>query len=574
MKEKKIGAIILAAGLSSRMGNFKALLPFDGIPTLSFIIRTAKLAGIQNIIVVTGHNADQLETIIKEENVKAAFNEHYQDGMFTSVQTGVTALDSDMDAFFLLPVDYPLIPPKVLLDLMALYRKNPDSFFVPCYHGKKGHPPIFPMTMAKNILSSQGEGGLKAITRSHEDQMIKVETDFEAVVMDMDTPEDYKELVAYYKKNQTPDEALCLKTLEKQGTPMPVQDHCKAVAGLAMKITAELNNHGFELDKNLIQSAGLLHDIVRNKPKHSHAGALIAEQNGWYKTAALIENHMFYTKEGGVSPITEQDVLCLADKLFKGDTFITLNDRRVPILKRFEGDATAQEKINERFQKANELLDFICGLSGKSIEEIWQATDLVALSKQKRRLFLIRHGHTQKHREKIFLGQTDVELSSQGFSDAENAGKRLLKLMPSATKLYTSDLKRARQTADIIVQELQKDGTVKEIIPVPEFREMNLGSWDGLYISEIKKQFPKEYEERGVNLLSFKIDQNSENYYDLGYRVMKQLNKILDEEKERDIIIVAHAGVIAVIRNSLEDLELKEAVFTKLENGGICIINV
>lgn len=574
MKEKKIGAIILAAGLSSRMGEFKALLPFDGIPTLSFIIRTAKLAGIQNIIVVTGHNADQLETIIKEENVNAAFNKDYQEGMFTSVRTGVAALDSDTDAFFLLPVDYPLIPPKVLIDLMELYKKNLGSFFVPCYHGKKGHPPIFPMSMAKIILSSQGEGGLKAITRSHEDQMVKVETDFEAVVMDMDIPEDYEELVAYYKKNQTPDEALCLITLEKYGTPMPVQDHCKAVARLATKITDELNNHGFELDKKLIQSAGLLHDIVRDKPKHALAGALIVKQNGWYETAALIENHMFYTKDGDVPPITEQDVLCLADKLFKGNTFITLNDRRLPILKRFEGDATAQEKINERFQKANELLDFVCGLSGKTIEEIWESTDLVVPPKKKRRLFLIRHGHPQKHREKIFLGQTDVELSSQGFSDAENAGKRLREIMPAVTKIYTSDLKRARQTADIIGQELQQDGTVKEIIYVPEFREMNLGSWDGLYISEIKKRFPKEYEERGVNLLSFKIDQNSENYYDLGYRVMKKLNKILEEEEEKDIIIVAHAGVIAVIRNSLEGLDLKEAVFTKQENGGICIINI
>ncbi|HEY5555948.1 DVU_1551 family NTP transferase [Acetobacterium sp.] len=574
MKEKKVAAIILAAGLSSRMGKFKALLPFNGMPTLSFIIRTAKRAGIENIIVVTGHNADQLQYIIQKENVTQAHNNRYMEGMFTSVQTGVAALNSDTDAFFLLPVDYPLIPPKVLLDLMKLYNEKPDSFFVPCFNGKKGHPPIFPMSMAKTILNSDGEGGLKAITRSHEDQMVKVETEFEAVVMDMDTPEDYQELVSYYKKNQIPDEALCLKTLENYGTPMRVQNHCKAVTRLATKITKELNTHGFELDENLIQSAGLLHDIVRKQPKHALAGALIAEQNGWYKTAALIENHMFYIKEGNVPPISEQDILCLADKMFKGDAFIALSERALPILKKFEGDAIASEKIKGRFQKANELKDFVSGLTGKTMEEIWESKDSENQPKKKRRLFLIRHGQPRKHREKIFLGQTDVELSSQGALEAKDAGRRLLEIMPAATKIYSSDLKRARQTAEIIIKELKKDKNEKEIIPIPEFREMNLGSWDGLFISDIKTRFPKEYEERGENLLAFKIDQNSENYYDLRYRVMKRLNKILGEDEENDIIIVAHAGVIAAIRNSLEGLDLEVAVLMKQKYGEICTIEI
>ncbi|MGV8905693.1 MAG: DVU_1551 family NTP transferase [Acetobacterium sp.] len=574
MKERKVAAIILAAGLSSRMGEFKALLPFNGIPTLSFIIRTAKLAGIENIIVVTGHNADQLQFIIQKEKATQAYNNRYQEGMFTSVQAGVAALNSETDAFFLLPVDYPLIPAKVLMDLMKLSNEKPDSFFVPCFNGKKGHPPIFPMSMAKTILNSDGEGGLKAITRGHEDQMVKVETEFEAVVMDMDTPQDYQELVTYYKKNQMPDEMLCLKTLEKYGTPANVQDHCKAVARLALKITKELNKHGFELDEKLIQSAGLLHDIVRKMPKHALAGALIAAQNGWYKTAALIENHMFYIKDGEVLPILGQDILCLADKMFKGDAFITLNERKLPILKKFENDPIALEKIKERFQKANELKDFVCRLTGKTMEEIWESEDLKNQPKKKRRLFLIRHGQPQKHREKIFLGQTDVELSSQGILEAEAAGRKLLGIMPSATKIYASDLKRARQTAEFIIKELVNDHNGKEIMLVPEFREMNLGSWDGLFISDVKKRFPKEYEERGENLLAFKIDQDAENYYDLRYRVMKKLNKILEEDEEDDIIIVAHAGVIAVIRSSLEGLDLEKTVMMKQEYGEICRIEI
>lgn len=574
MKEKKFAVIILAGGLSSRMGEFKALLPFNDIPTIALIIRTAKLAGIEDIIVVTGHNADQLQFITQEKNVRAAYNKRYKDGMFTSVQTGVGALDSDTDAFFLMPVDYPLIPPKVLMDLIELYHENPDSFFVPCFNGKKGHPPLFPMSMAEIILKSDGDGGLKAITRSHEDMMIKVETEFEAVVMDMDTPEDYRELVSYYEKNQTPDASLCLKTLEKYKTPTVVRNHCKAVARLALKIAAVLNAYGFELDEKLIESAGLLHDIVRDQPKHALAGALIAKQNGWYKTAALIENHMFYIKKGNLLPITEQDVLCLADKLFKGDTFITLNDRRMPILERFKEDPIAQEKINERFEKATELMDFVNTLTGKTMEDLWASSDAEDQPKKKRRLLLIRHGQPLQHQEKIFLGQTDLELSRQGILEAEDSGKKLLQMMPLATKIYSSDLKRARQTAEIIKEELDPVAKEKNIILTPEFREMNLGSWDGLFINDVKTQFSKEYEERGKNLLSFKIDQNSENYYDLRYRVLKKLNKILEEDDQGDIVIVAHAGVIAVIRNSLEGLDLEKAVLTKQKYGEICSIDI
>ncbi|KNZ43426.1 DVU_1551 family NTP transferase [Acetobacterium bakii] len=574
MKEKKVAAIILAAGLSSRMGEYKALLPFDGIPTISLIIRTAKLAGIENIIVVTGHNADQLQLILKEEHVSEAYNKRYKDGMFTSVQTGVAALDFDTDAFFLLPVDYPLITSKVLLDLIEIYHENADSFLVPCFNGKKGHPPLFPMSMAEFILKSNGEGGLKAITRSHEDRMIKAETECEAVVMDMDTPEDYKELVAYYDKAQIPEAALCIKTLDKYNTPIAVQSHCRAVAGLAVKIAEVLNQHDFKLDKKLIQSAGLLHDIVRDQPKHWLAGALIAKQNGWYKTAGLIENHMFYTKEGPVLPITELDVLCLADKMFKGDVFIGLEDRMIPILRKFEGDTVALEKINERFQKANELMVFINSLSGKTMKELWESPDIETQPGKKRRLLLIRHGQPQRHREKIFLGQTDVELSNQGIFEAENAGKRLLQLKPQATIIYASDLKRARQTAEIIVKELNPDIKAINVVLIPEFREMNLGSWDGLFISEVKKRFPKAYEQRGEDLLAYKIDQDSENYYDLRYRVMKKLNRILDENEEEDIIIVAHAGVIAVIRNSLEGLDFEKSVLTKLNQAEIYVIDI
>ena len=139
------------------------------------------------------------------------------------------------------------------------------------------------------------------------------------------------------------------------------------------------------------------------------------------------------------------------------------------------------------------------------------------------------------------------------------------------TKIYCSDLTRARQTAEVIAKELFPVGEL-HLEALPSFREMKLGAWDGRIIEEIREKFPEDYAQRGRNLLSYKIDLDSENYYDLRYRAMKQLNRILEQEKDQDIILVAHAGVNAVIRGSLEGLDLGEAIYMKQDHGGIHII--
>lgn len=397
MNNRRFGAVILAAGFSSRMGSFKPLLELNGESILERLIKTAQMAGLKDIIVVTGYNRENLEPVIKKYGAKEAFNSDYARGMFSSIQSGALALPDNLDGFFLMPVDCPMVTRKIMLKMMDLFEEN--KFSVACYRGKKGHPLLIPECFRREIMTHDGQGGLKTITDRDFDLMNRIETGFEGIVMDMDTPEAYENIKKY------------------------LANGCK------------------------------------------------------------------------------------------------------------------EEKLQKRAQG--------------------------------RRFILVRHGQIQQHEEKIFLGQTDVPLSETGKQQAMEAAEKLADVNLKTERIYTSDLKRAFQTAEI----LQKKNSVGKLIPVTGFREMNLGPWDGKFISEIKNTMPEEFEKRGKHLMIYKMGHESENFFDLQYRVNKTLIDLLKNDSADDIVITAHSGVLRVICNNLKGKDVSED-WDKLNNGEIRIINL
>ena len=97
----------------------------------------------------------------------------------------------------------------------------------------------------------------------------------------------------------------------------------------------------------------------------------------------------------------------------------------------------------------------------------------------------------------------------------------------------------------------------QEVDALTEQRDMSLGSWDGKFIREIRETYPEEYAARGENLLTYKIDDEAENFVQLQERVMKKVNEII-RSAEGDVLIVAHSGVNRVIMCSLMEKELKD----------------
>ena len=198
-----ISAIILAAGYSSRMGEFKPLLPIGGKTAIMHIIENLSLAGITDIKVVNGYKANLLASFLQQQPVQLVHNPNYHLGMYSSIQVGVASLDLACKAFLLLPVDYPLVETNTFKDLISYYHKNPSGIIYPTFREKRGHPPLISTRYREEILSGDQPHGLKGLLNLHNDEALHIPVADQAILMDMDKNEDYQRLVRYYKTQET-----------------------------------------------------------------------------------------------------------------------------------------------------------------------------------------------------------------------------------------------------------------------------------------------------------------------------------------------------------------------------------
>lgn len=188
----KIGAIILAAGFSSRMGEMKALLPIGGHTMLEHVVRLFKSAGLKDIIVVSGHEHEKIEARLSGSDVKTVYNPFFRQGMFSSIQTGVACLEKTVEGFFILPVDMPLVQADSLLALVKVFQEaGPEIILHPSYKGRCGHPPLLGSAVAEALLQWQGAEGLRGFFRQYAGKQQCIEVDDEYILFDIDTPEDY-----------------------------------------------------------------------------------------------------------------------------------------------------------------------------------------------------------------------------------------------------------------------------------------------------------------------------------------------------------------------------------------------
>ena len=202
MNDNRFAAIILAAGLSTRMKEFKPLLPLGNATVIEHAISSLKSTGI-DVLLVTGHRQEELKAVVKRYKVTTVYNPDYEKGMFTSVQAGVQKLGKRYQAFFLLPADIPMVKSATIQQIMASAENAPDRIIYPVYNGKRGHPPLIPASMAPGILTWKQEGGLKTFLRSHDEMAENLAVDDSFILFDIDTPEDYQRLLEYHRDSIT-----------------------------------------------------------------------------------------------------------------------------------------------------------------------------------------------------------------------------------------------------------------------------------------------------------------------------------------------------------------------------------
>jgi molybdenum cofactor cytidylyltransferase len=187
-----IAALILAGGRSSRMGALKPLLPLGGRLIIEGVISLFREAGISDILVVVGYQAEKIIPLLENQGVRWVINEHYDRGMFSSVQVGVRNLTGDCRAFFLSPADMPLVNTVTLKKLVAAYQERKLDVYHPCYGQKRGHPPLITAALIPSILAFAEPGGLRALLSRRKGTSLDVACDDPGILIDLDTPEDYE----------------------------------------------------------------------------------------------------------------------------------------------------------------------------------------------------------------------------------------------------------------------------------------------------------------------------------------------------------------------------------------------
>lgn len=190
-----VSAIVVAAGLSSRMGQNKLLLPFDGRTVIEHIVSVLLASPVDEVLVVTGHQHEALAQRLAAWPARLVFNPDYAQGeMLSSVQAGLRAAAAA--AALLALGDLPTLQPDVIARIVAAYRLGLGSIVFPSYQMRRGHPLLVDRSHWAAILALGGEQNLRAYFRSVPAGIHHVAVDSPAVLHDMDTPEQYQRVLA------------------------------------------------------------------------------------------------------------------------------------------------------------------------------------------------------------------------------------------------------------------------------------------------------------------------------------------------------------------------------------------
>ena len=194
-------AILLAAGESRRMGQLKALLPWEGDTLLGCQVSSLLQAGIQQVVVVLGHERDRLRPLLEgREGVVPVFNPNYRTGKTTSIKTGINAAlgsrqAADARTLVLLNVDQPRTS-ETISTLLSRHENSDCLITIPVFQGKGGHPIIFDGSLLPQLLEiAEASQGIRAVVRKHEARIQRVEMDTQEVLWDLNTPEQYQAAV-------------------------------------------------------------------------------------------------------------------------------------------------------------------------------------------------------------------------------------------------------------------------------------------------------------------------------------------------------------------------------------------
>lgn len=188
-----VGAVLLAAGAGARMGGRpKGLLELGGVPLIRRQLIALSGAGVDEVVVVTGHHAALIEPVIQDFPVTVVRNTDPDQGQVSSLRLGLQALTGKLDAVLVALVDQPLINAQDITAVIRAYKNRPEgtSVLVPQVAGEPGNPVIFSQEVRERILAGDAQVGCRQWRRAHPDAVAWFDTDNRRYKLDVDTLDD------------------------------------------------------------------------------------------------------------------------------------------------------------------------------------------------------------------------------------------------------------------------------------------------------------------------------------------------------------------------------------------------
>jgi molybdenum cofactor cytidylyltransferase len=185
-----IAGVVLAAGASTRMGTNKLLLPIEGESLLRRAVRRALAAGLDPLVVVTGHEADRSRVELEGLSCRIVFNPRFAEGIHTSVRTGIEDVPASSPAAVVMLADMPYVTSEMVAALVEAYRRSKPPLVISQYGDAQAPPTLYDRSLFAELTIEPGEGCSKRVVRRHRDEALALVWPAPALT-DLDFPEDY-----------------------------------------------------------------------------------------------------------------------------------------------------------------------------------------------------------------------------------------------------------------------------------------------------------------------------------------------------------------------------------------------
>lgn len=215
----RFGAVILAAGMSSRMGQAKQLVRLGDNTVLGQVLENVRGSRVQDMVLVLGHEAEKIREQISTGNLTVAINDSYRLGMGTSLRAGLGALPPEVNAALIVLADQPFVGPATLNLLMDRYMQSGAQIVIPTFNGFRGNPVLLDRSVFPEVMALTGDIGCRAIFGNHLEGIVKLPVEDIGILLDLDSKDDLQ-LVNDFRAGSVSENVL-IETANRGGREIP-----------------------------------------------------------------------------------------------------------------------------------------------------------------------------------------------------------------------------------------------------------------------------------------------------------------------------------------------------------------